>query len=199
MSFFRDKNIHSTIRSQRNFDWDKPIEQEKFDVLMEYVHKCPQQQGWRTHNIVYIKNNWEMVLDLQTRCFNKDNPIGVPYPQPQMMAPHVFVFTINDDLKKISDQSYINLGLGMHAGIITRVANNLGLESGFTACGPHIDQSWHGWCRKFGVDHTVHDHFVFALSVGYALYEEDHTVVHPKLTIGKLDSDPYNWPQIDQV
>lgn len=195
---YQDHNIHSTIRCQKNWNWQHKVEQHKLDVLLEYVHKCPQQQSWRTHNCIHINRNWDAVLDLQTRCFADEDPKGLPWPQTQMLAPHVFVFTINDQLlRSISTpESKNHLTAGIHIGILTRVANNLGLETGFTACGPHIQASWDQWCKKHNIDQNVHQNFVFALSVGYPLLD-NYRECNITQTVGHRD--PYDWPQIDQL
>lgn len=175
-NYYNDPLLKEVASCQRNFDRSKPISEDIIAQLDEWVAKGPQQVGERVFNTIKITNP-DCALHLSQICsgvpedqeLQKDNVY-----QPQANAtltyvwclPGVTWFAENDHILGADPESY-RLHIGFNAGLVTRKATDLGLKTGFTACGPHTREKWEHWKQTWGLNKHKYWDFQFALGVGY--------------------------------
>jgi len=151
---FKHKNIHETIRCQRNFDWNNPVTLEHLEILDEYVQKPGQQQGEHTSTAFKIYNNYEKVQELNNQLHQVNE---------QVLAPLVYVFTSDGKLEEKNP-----FFAGFNSGIVAKVANELGYQTGFCLCGVGSSNAkWKSWCRENGLDGPHYNNLEFILSIGH--------------------------------
>jgi len=195
---FDNEEVQLTIQCQRNWDWDNPVSPEDLAILDEYVSKPPQQQGEKLFDIVSIHNNYDAVNILQQICFNPGTYDYNGDPQAHMLCPNVYIWTISPSSNQ-ADMEKIMMQVGMHFGIVTRKAMELGYRTGFVACGPHTATAWRVWCSQHNVacGPQLNENFVVALAVGNPKpgleYNIDHARGYPHT------HNNYNWPTVTKV
>ena len=183
---FTHHNIHETIRCQRNFDWNNQVTPEHLAILDEYVQKPPQQCGERATTVIKIHNNFEKVYDLSMKL-DKENW--------QIVAPLVYVWTSNDTQP---DEKFF---AGFHSGIVSKIANELGYQTGFCACGNGGDaQLMKHWSLANGLTDDNYHHMEFILSIGHGeldkAYNDNGSYVEDQ---SSHTHSPYNWPEVKEL
>jgi len=157
--------LHETIRCQRNWDWDNQVTPEHLAILDEYVAKPAQQQGERMFSVARIHNDMEKISDIHDNL-NKSNT--------QVLAPLVYIWFPLDE--HVWDH---HLQAGFHAGIISKLANELGYATGFCGCGASENSEWSSITEKYNLT-PVEDYKdpIFILSIGHGKpdtpYNKDH-------------------------
>jgi len=198
METYDHKEVHETIRCQRNWDWNQPVNSEDIKLLREYLRKPPQQQGARCFNVIEIDNNYQAANRFQNICFNPSSNLTRINPQAHMMAPTVFIWTTSDEILDREDANKINLQIGIHSGIIIRRAAEMGYHTGFLGCGPNTPPAWWGWLTAYGKDTVEHAQFRFAVAVGTPMPDQEYNqnFFNPQ---EDHYHHPYDWPRYDCI
>ena len=188
---FKHKRIHETIRCQRNFDWNSPIDPEHLEILDEYVQKPGQQQGEHCVTVFKIHNNFEKVNELNKQLKTENE---------QVLAPLVYVWT-SDRTK--DDKNFFFAGF--HSGMVSKVANDLGYQTGFCLCDTgrefDYDVAWRLWCNDNGLEGPHYHNLEFILSIGHPEPGKDYN--DNGSYTDKPDDDhehyTYNWSELKEL
>ena len=196
METFKHQQVHETIRCQRNWDWDTPIEPQHLELIQEYIEKPPQQQGELCFNTVCILNNYSAVDSLQKITTHSGSSQKQDRnPQSHILAPLVIVWTTNMSIYHSVGPVKPHLHAGLHSGIVAQASNSLGYQTGFMGCAPNSGGRFISWIQSCGLDPQMHEEFLFALAIGRGKpgqpYNRDHNDDYNHHRV------PYNWPQSD--
>lgn len=185
---FKHKNIHETIRCQRNFDWNNPVSQEHLEILDEYVQKPGQQQGEHTSTAFKIYNNYEKVQELNNQLYQVNE---------QVLAPLVYVFTSDGTLGEKNP-----FFAGFNSGMLSKVANELGYQTGFCLCGVGSSNAkWKSWCRENGLDGPHYNTLEFILSIGHPEPGKEYNENGSYCNESYEDHEhfTYNWSEVKEL
>ena len=183
MSEYTHNKLHETIRCQRNWDWGNQITPDHLAILDEYVAKPPQQQGERMFHVARIHNDMDKVTELHT---------SLNTPNYHVMSTLVYIWF---PLAGTKSQYHAS---GFHAGIISKLANELGYATGFCGCGASDNKQWNKFAVKYNL--TPIEHYsnpMFILSIGHG---------QPDIEYNRCQLDgyihthhPYNWGEVKKI
>ena len=183
MSEYKHNKLHETIRCQRNWDWDNQIKPDHLAILDEYVAKPPQKQGERMFHVARIHNDMDKVTELHT---------SLNTPNTHVMSTLVYIWF---PLAGTKSQYHAS---GFHAGIISKLANELGYATGFCGCGASANSQWYKFAVKYNL--TPIEHYsnpMFILSIGHGKPDTEYN--RCQIENNKHHHHPYNWGEVKTI
>lgn len=196
-NYYNDEMLREVASCQRNFDRDKTINPEQMSIIDEWVGKAPTQCGEHSYNIIKI-TNLETMLDLSKllATTNVENVVAMKTEdivfQPQMLGYVCYVYTAS--VSMVAPDFHV----GFSAGLCAARATTLGLKTGFTRCGPVLEQAWPEWLLKWDLDPVNHKSFKFALGVGHGT-DDQHYAWSPYREGHLHEHNSPNFPIIDTI
>ena len=195
--YVHDK-LHEVIRCQRTFDWDNQPTAEHVTILDEYAQKPPQQQGFEAATIVKVHNNKPKMQEIESL-------LGGLTPQNHVIAPLVYIwFPIihQRGRQHWQNNSKTWANTGLHAGIVAKLANELGYATGFCGCGKDSNRldEWHSWTNANGLKPSeLYELPMLILSIGHGLPDTEYNW-DPLLNGGDTHEHiPYEWSEIIEL
>lgn len=138
------KLIESTQHCQRNWNFDKVIDEKTIDWLFDVGYTMPTKQNKDSIQIIAFKTR-ELVELVSKHAYDQyDHAKHSGHKNnPQTNAPVLFGFLpiFHNDDKYVKAKSSLEIGLA--AGAMALAANSIGMKTGFCQC---FENDW-GWSK----------------------------------------------------
>ena len=174
------KLIESTQHCQRNWDFDKVIDEKTIDWLFDVGYTMPTKQNKDTVQIVAFKSR-EIVELVSKHAYDRRDIInhtkyGGHKNNPQTNAPLLFGFIPIHYKNRDYNKPRIGVEIGLAAGAIALAANSIGMKTGFCQC----FEAEHGWTKKETLflrrkNIKIGD-LVLLLGIGYPIESKKHNI-----------------------